>query len=152
VHVTFYGLGANAESLRWISERLGLQSVSFAGHVADIERIWEENHALILPSRYEGMPLALVEAMLCGRPAIVTDVAGHTELVEDGVTGFVAAAPTVGLLDGAMERAWSHRREWRKIGERAARRVREAVPSDPARAFADQLVEIAKVGPRAGTC
>lgn len=31
-----------------------------------------------------------MEAMLCGRPCIVTDVAGNTEVVEDGVTGFVA--------------------------------------------------------------
>ena len=57
----------------------------------------------MLPSRFEGLPLALVEAMLCPRPAVVTNVAGNTEVIEDGETGFVAAAPTAGHLDEAME-------------------------------------------------
>ena len=35
--------------------------------------------------------MALVEAMLCGRPAIVTDVAGNTELIEHGLSGFVGS-------------------------------------------------------------
>jgi hypothetical protein len=33
--------------------------------------------------------------MLCGRAAIVTDVGGHSEIINDGVTGFLAQAPTV---------------------------------------------------------
>jgi len=148
LHVTLYGAGACKESLVRLSDRLRLRSVSFAGHVDDVQTIWQRNHALILPSRYEGMPLAVVEAMLCGRPVIVTDVAGNAELVDDGVTGFVALAPTVGLLDAAMERAWAQRLEWRKIGELAARRVRHAIPADPAIIFAERLVDLAKVAAR----
>jgi glycosyltransferase involved in cell wall biosynthesis len=34
----------------------------------------------------------MVEAMLCGRPVVATNVAGHSEIVEDGVTGFLADA------------------------------------------------------------
>ena len=41
-------------------------------------------------SAAEGKPLALTEAMVCGRPAVVTDVGGNAELIEDGITGFVA--------------------------------------------------------------
>jgi glycosyltransferase involved in cell wall biosynthesis len=42
-----------------------------------------------MASSGEGKPLALTEAMLCGRPAVVTDVGGNAELVSDRVTGFV---------------------------------------------------------------
>jgi glycosyltransferase involved in cell wall biosynthesis len=104
--------------------------------------IWASHHALVLPSRYEGLPLSLVEAMLCGRPSIVTNVSGNTELLEDNVTGFVAAAPMPTFLDEALERAWARRADWQAIGAAAARQVRELVPSDPAGVFADELLAL----------
>ena len=67
------------------------------------------------------MPLSVVEAMLCGRPCIVTDVAGNRELIRDNVNGFLAKAPTVELLDEAMNRAWENRHRLREMGEAAAR-------------------------------
>ena len=109
------------------------------GFEPNIEGVWSQHHALLLPSRYEGLPLAVVEAMLCGRVCIVTDVGGNAELVEDNESGFVAAAPTVPLLDEAMERAWNRRHEWRQMGQSAARRVRERVSPDPVGDFATEL-------------
>ena len=53
------------------------------------------------------MPLALVEAMLCGRTAVVTDVGGNAEWIEDGETGFVAEAATAKSFGAALkERGW----------------------------------------------
>ena len=96
----------------------------------------------MLPSRFEGLPLSLVEAMLCARPAVATNVAGNTEVIEDGETGFVAAAPTAGHLDEAMERAWRHRGDWRSMGVEAARRIRRLVPPDPAGEFVEELLTL----------
>jgi glycosyltransferase involved in cell wall biosynthesis len=84
----------------------------------------------------------LVEAMLCGRIGIVTDVAGNTEILEDDVTGFVAAAPTAGHLDAALERAWIRRKEWREMGRVAGRSIREHVPPDPAALYAQKLLAL----------
>jgi glycosyltransferase involved in cell wall biosynthesis len=140
--VTLYGTGRCERNLRQLAERLGLHRVEFKGHVPDVEKIWAENHALVLPSRYEGTPLALVEAMLCGRPAIVTDVAGNTELIEHGVSGFVACAPTTTLLDKALEEAWQHRDEWQEIGSRARQRVVAMLPADPVQRFCDRLLAL----------
>ncbi|WP_423787774.1 glycosyltransferase, partial [Klebsiella pneumoniae] len=83
--------------------------VKFAGFVTSVENIWAANHALILPSRYEGMPLAMVEAMLCARPVVATDVAGHAEIIDDAINGFLADAPTVGSLGKALDRLWARR-------------------------------------------
>lgn len=43
----------------------------------------------VLPSLWEGMPLALIEAQAAGLPAVVSDVAGNRDIVIDGQTGFV---------------------------------------------------------------
>lgn len=140
LHVALYGDGRSEQSLRTLCSRLGLQQVSFEG-CAPVTEIWERNHGLLLPSRYEGLPLALVEAMFCGRPSIVTDVAGNSEVLTDNVTGFIAAAPTPDLLDEAMERAWARRFEWRAIGECAAASIRTQYPRDPSREFAQVILE-----------
>ncbi len=142
IQVTLYGNGPNRQSLEELQYFYKLQNVVFGGFVADISSVWKHHHALILPSRMEGLPLAIVEAMLCARPCIVTDIAGNAELLEDNVTGFVAAAPTVALLDEAMERAWNRRDAWREMGLVAAERVRYLVPRDPVAVFANDLMEL----------
>ena len=137
-----YGDGENRSGLERWAQRLGLADrVVFEGHVADVEKIWSVNHVLVMPSRIEGLPLAVVEAMLCGRPVVATDVAG-AEVIEDGVTGFLAEAPTVGCVGHALERFWARREDAREIGATAAKRIRHLVPPDPARVFADKLREL----------
>ena len=142
LQVTLYGEGDNAANLRRLKDMWGLGSVVFGGTLRP-EEIWTKHQALILPSRVEGLPVAVVEAMLCGRPCILSDVAGNAEVVEDGVTGFVAAAPLPEFLDAAMERAWQRRIEWEEIGRSAALRIRELVPRDPVSCFVEEMETIA---------
>jgi glycosyltransferase involved in cell wall biosynthesis len=139
VHVAFVGSGLNEHSLRHLVRVSEVTNVEFVGFVDDIEQLWSRHHALVLPSRFEGMPLSLVEAMLCGRPCIVTDVGGNRELVRDGINGFLAKAPTVELLDEAMNRAWENRHRLREMGEQAATDVRRWVSADPVEDFVREL-------------
>ena len=131
-------------SIEWMARRFGLENrVRFAGFVTSVEKIWAENHVLAMPSRYEGMPLAMVEAMLCERPVLATDVAGHSEIVEDGVNGFLADAPTAPSVNKALEKLWARRTELEAIGKAAAKTIGERYPSDPARTFAEKIKAIA---------
>jgi glycosyltransferase involved in cell wall biosynthesis len=144
LEVSFFGQGDSAQSLQRLAQHLGLGGrVHFRGHVADMRAVWARHHALVLPSRYEGLPISLVEAMLSRRPAIVTDVGGNAEVVEDGTTGFVARAPTRDAVAEALERAWHARSRWRAMGEAAAAALSSRLPAQPADAFAARLVEIA---------
>jgi glycosyltransferase involved in cell wall biosynthesis len=138
--VTIVGAGPHRAALEAMAAYHRVERVSFAGFLDDIQGIWNDHHGLILPSRCEGLPLVLVEAMLSGRVAIATDVAGISEVLEDGATGFLAAAATEDALDAALERAWARRDEWQAIGARAAERIRELVPEDPAAALAQMLL------------
>ncbi|HXA44558.1 MAG TPA: glycosyltransferase family 4 protein [Candidatus Angelobacter sp.] len=140
IEVNFYGTGPYAEGLKQLADFLRLKSIRFHGHVDDISSIWAGNHILVLPSRFEGLPLALVEAMWCGRPAIVTNVAGNAELCADGETGFVAAAPAVELLGQTLEVAWDHRHKWSQMGAAARARVETLIPKDPVGLFTNQLL------------
>lgn len=141
--VTFFGTGPQRVGLEEMARKLRLTSVSFGGFVHDVASIWNDHHGLILPSRCEGLPLVIVEAMLSGRVPIVTNVAGHTEIVDDETTGFVSASASEDALDEAMERAWQRREEWRAIGEAAATRIRTLVPDDPGAVMAATILRVA---------
>lgn len=141
-----YGDGENQGGLERLAQRLGLADrIVFEGYVPDIEKIWSLNHALVMPSRIEGLPLGIVEAMLCGRPVVATDVAG-AEVIEDGVSGFLAEAPTVGCMGNALERFWARKEDATEIGATAAKRIRRLIPPDPARVFADKIRELLGLG------
>jgi glycosyltransferase involved in cell wall biosynthesis len=115
-----YGAGQDRKYLEELARHYGIaEHVEFCGHVDDIRAVWKTNHLLALPSRNEGTPLALIEAMLCGRPAVVTDVGGNAEWIEDGKTGFIAEAPTAKSFGAALERAWWAQADLEEIGMRA---------------------------------
>lgn len=62
-------------------------AVTFAGEVAEVAPWLAAADLLVLPSRWEGCPNAVLEAMSAGLPVVATDVGGTPELVLDGVTG-----------------------------------------------------------------
>lgn len=143
VHVSFFGAGDRAEGLKEMAAFHGLDNVTFPGFVRNVPGgIWAQHHALILPTRAEGLPLVVVETMMAGRVTITTDVAGSAEVCTDGETGFIAAAPTEAAIDEAMERAWAARADWPAIGAAAAASIRTQVPPCPASAFADIVLRL----------
>jgi glycosyltransferase involved in cell wall biosynthesis len=141
VRIHLYGSGVNLMSLRRHAETLKItDKIVFEGHVTNIGQLWSRHHALVMPSRYEGTPLALIEAMHCSRPAICTAVAGIPELIDDGVSGFLAAAPTIPLFEECLERMWHSRGSLRTMGEAARIAVRSKTPEDPVATFVDELL------------
>ncbi len=129
--VTFYGEGPHREPLESYAAALGLQSVHFAGHVHDIQAIWQQHHGFIQASRYEGYGLSLLEAMFCERIAVTTRIPAAMEFVTESETGFLARAASVEELADALERAWLHRDSWKAMGIAAAKCVQSGYPKDP---------------------
>ena len=142
IEVNFYGVGDDREVMEKTVEELSLDNVTFRGRVADISDIWKDNHALLMPSRMEGLPIMLVSAMLSARVPILTDVGGHAELVEHGECGFIAADPDVASIDAAMEQAWAARADWERIGEKARKRVLDFLPDDPVSDFMTKIQRV----------
>ena len=142
LRVSFYGAGINKTGMQRLIDFCGAKGCEIRGHTESIESIWKEHHGLVLPSREEGLPLVVVEAMLCGRPCIVTDVVGNAELLEEGKTGYICPAPSAQLLDETLERVWINRSSLREMGMAASQSVRVKVPRDPGAVFADRLVAL----------
>jgi glycosyltransferase involved in cell wall biosynthesis len=142
LHITLWG-GDNGSLhlLRRALDIYGLnRQVSYGGVSNNIEQLWAEHHGLLLPSRMEGNALALVEAMMCGRVPITTNVGRASELIDDNENGFIAPAATEALLDEALERAWRCRDDWRAMGQRAAHAIRSRHSLRPAEDFADRIL------------
>lgn len=141
--VNFYGEGRDLDNLKDLLKMYDISNVIVHSHTSTID-IWRENQGLILTSRYEGLPIVIVEAMLCKRLAIVTNVSGNKELLSDNETGFIAAAPRVEFVDEALERAWNVRLNWKLIGEKAQQAIVKEIPENPALVFAHELINIIK--------
>lgn len=139
IEINLYGSGPNEECIKSLINYFDLKNVFIKGFCPTID-IWKENHALILPSRYEGLPLAIVEAMLCGRFAITTNVSGNGEVIIDNKNGFIAEAPQIEYLDNAMERAWMQKDKWEDIGKQARQYIKTLVPESPERLFFQELI------------
>jgi glycosyltransferase involved in cell wall biosynthesis len=90
------------------------------------------------------MPIAIMEAMFCGRPCVVTDVGDNARLIQHGVTGYLAAGDRPQALAAALEAAWSDRAGWRAAGDRAHAaftRLRDPQPGRRVLALLESAVE-----------
>ncbi|MGH7380645.1 MAG: glycosyltransferase [Candidatus Methylomirabilales bacterium] len=94
-HVVFLivGRGNLREELEAQAQRQGVAAhFRFLGHRDDVRDILALCEVFVLPSLSEGMPLALLEAMAAGVPAVATQVGGINEVLEDGKTGLLVPA------------------------------------------------------------
>lgn len=114
-------------------DALGLrEAVRFLGWRADIDRLYADTDVSVLTSRNEGSPVALIEAMAAGLAVVSTDVGGVADVVEHGVTGWLAPMDDAAglarhvvtvLRDPAAARAMGARGRVRVAGAYAADRL-----------------------------
>jgi glycosyltransferase involved in cell wall biosynthesis len=129
--LSFFGVGPDEGRFREVAAQAGLGArVRFCGQTSDIRAVWKEHHVMVMPSRGEGTPLAMVEAMLLGRPCMVTDVGDCAAWVREGVEGWVAGRAEVSDVRDAMERMWRARGTWPAMGDASADRAWELFDAD----------------------
>jgi GalNAc-alpha-(1->4)-GalNAc-alpha-(1->3)-diNAcBac-PP-undecaprenol alpha-1,4-N-acetyl-D-galactosaminyltransferase len=116
------------------SERDQLQSQAATLRISD-RVAWEpavrepqtelhRSDLFVLSSRYEGLPMVLLEAMACGLPVISFDCpSGPGDIIQDGEDGLLVPPNDIDALARAMSRLMSDSDERRRLGERAARVV-----------------------------
>ncbi len=86
--VWLIGTGPQEDMLKEQASALGVAgAVSFMGYRADVPDLLAAADLFVLPSRFEGLPLAVLEAMAHGLPVVATRVGGTDEVLIDGVTG-----------------------------------------------------------------
>lgn len=92
VHLRLAGDGPSRAALEDTARKLGVADrVSFLGNLSeqDVAQELSSSDLFVLPSLAEGVPVSIMEAMAIGVPVIATNIAGTSELVESGKTGFL---------------------------------------------------------------
>ena len=88
--VLIAGNGPDEEMLRKLAVELKIYDiVRFLGYRTDLEKVVPMANLVVSCSYREGMPLNIIEAMLCARPIIASHNRGHNELIEEGKTGYL---------------------------------------------------------------
>jgi glycosyltransferase involved in cell wall biosynthesis len=127
VTLDIVGDGPEAAALRaLVREQKLAERVRFHGALvpADTAHLVAASDAFVLPSRYEGLPHAVLEAMAAGVPVVVTAAGGVPELMRDGETGLLVE-PDTGAVARAIARLRDDDALRRRLGANAARLVRE---------------------------
>jgi glycosyltransferase involved in cell wall biosynthesis len=127
----FVGTGPLEEAVRrTIHERNLDQHVILLGHRADVPDLMAAADLFVLPSRFEGLPLAVLEAMAAGLPVVATRVCGTAEAVEDRVTGLLVEPGDAEILASAISELLAKPRWAARLGARGRVRVQQAFSLD----------------------
>lgn len=90
--LTIIGKGAERETLEELCQDLDLEKhITFVGPVPnkEIKKFMINSKILVLPSRSEGFPVTILEAMACGLPIVATRVGGVPDIIDDGINGYL---------------------------------------------------------------
>lgn len=132
VRLQVVGEGPEKEALIRQCERLGISSqVRLLGYRGNVIPYLKQADAFVLPSFSEGFSIALVEAMLCGLPCIVTRIGGPSEIIKDGKTGYLIDPYQSEQLFEAMEVVYhTPKEEGIAMGNRARKYAEQSFSVD----------------------
>jgi glycosyltransferase involved in cell wall biosynthesis len=122
------GDGPQMDALKSLAQELGIsERVTFLGWQTreELTQWYHHSNLFLFPSRHEGMPNAVLEAMSSGLPVVATRIAGSEELVLDGVTGLLVNAEDVDSLRDGLRRLIVEEKMRMQMGQASRRRVEE---------------------------
>jgi glycosyltransferase involved in cell wall biosynthesis len=125
-NVVLAGDGSLRQRLEQMAQSLGLaQEVTFLGFVTDVPKFLAALDIFILPSLYEGLGVAALEAMAAGKPVVASRVGGLAELVDDSESGFLVAPANAQELAAAIAKLIPDTDLRAAFGRKGAARVRQ---------------------------
>lgn len=125
--IVLVGEGPRTEAWRALARELGVEgAVSFSGYVEKAAPFLEAADVYVAPSHFEGISLALLEAMAWCLPAVASDVPGNRDTVVDGVTGVLYPLNDVGKLVEAISGLRGDPPRARRLAESGRRAVQES--------------------------
>lgn len=102
VHI--YGEGSEKNNLQNQIDELGIKNIHLKGQISDICNIYDTSSFFVMSSRYEGLPMVLIEAQARGLPLISFECqSGPAEIIENGVNGILVSSNNTNKMSEAIE-------------------------------------------------
>lgn len=113
------GTGPQEQELKALAEKLRLgENIEFLGYRENVFRVLKDIDVFVLPSRSEGCPIVVLEAMAMGLPVVATRVGGTPELLVEGSTGLLVQYGRPEDLGQAISWALENEEEAKRMGEK----------------------------------
>lgn len=128
IKLTVVGDGPDRQMLEAQTADWGLsEQVEFVGYQsqAAVREYLQQTDAFVLPSFAEGVPVVLMEAMMSGVPVVATQIAGVSELVTDGESGFLVPPSNVEILCDRIQTLLADGSLRQRLGTNGATKVRQ---------------------------
>jgi glycosyltransferase involved in cell wall biosynthesis len=126
IRAAIVGKGYLEEELKELVKELGIgEEVEFLGIRSDIERLMKSTKLFVLTSRWEGLPLTILEAMSSGAGIIATKVGGVPEVIQNGKEGILISPEDPTALARAIAELLKDRELRVKMGINAYKKVKE---------------------------
>jgi glycosyltransferase involved in cell wall biosynthesis len=140
LHLLLVGDGELAGAVRRQVEAARLSDrVHFLGTRRDVGALLAASDSFVLPSLWEGLPIALIEAMASRLPVVATDVSGTRQVMLDGVTGWLVPPGDADRLEAAINALLADTDEAARRASAARERIESAFH---ARRQAQQLIDL----------
>lgn len=132
------------------ADELGLfDRISFVGGVDDVRPFYAAADVFVLPTLYDPLPNACLEAMACGLPIVTSTRCGAAELITHGVEGFVVDALDTPAIADAIGAALASAMSNNQMGLNAAARVADLTPANMAASYVALYRELLEHPPTA---
>lgn len=129
VHGIVVGRDKHLARFQSFADQLGLSDrVSFVGGVSDVKPFYAAADVFVLPTLYDPLPNACLEAMACGLPVVTSTGSGAAELITNGVEGFVVDALDTPAIADAIGASLVSALSDNQMGKNAAAKVAPLTP------------------------
>jgi glycosyltransferase involved in cell wall biosynthesis len=138
-------VGINEFPEGWLDQYTkGIRHISSVPH-ASLNRYYSSANILVLPSLVEGLALVQLEAMACGIPLITTPNAGGSDIVTDGVEGFIIPVRDVEALKEKLDWCYTHPEELAHMGQAARHKAEQLTWEQYRQQLASKVQEILNI-------
>jgi starch synthase (maltosyl-transferring) len=118
------GRGRQKEPLQQLANELGIADrVHLLGHRDDVPDLQAAADVFVMPSLWEGLPLAILEAMFAGKPVVASAISGIPEAITSGEHGLLVPAGDPGALSAALRELLTDPARRAAFGAAARRRA-----------------------------
>lgn len=126
IHYVVAGEGNLFDFLKEKIIKLNLEKqVHLLGYRTDINRLCNASNVFVMPSLQEGLSVALMEAMACGKPVIASKIRGNIDLIDDGMGGVLVNATNADDYSEAILKCYNAPSETEKYGQYNTEKIKE---------------------------